>query len=105
MAAESEVEESINQRIQSLQRELEGKIEDEFNQILKSLDEHRRDGFRQNFSGGRNHYKGIRHGNSDRGEDQKKSFQSNKSNGRNRNGQFRRNYYSKGQIQIQGPHF
>lgn len=48
MTAESEVEESIAERIQRLQAELEGKLEGKFNKILKKIDEPRRDDSRQN---------------------------------------------------------
>ena len=46
------MEERINTRIQNLQLELEGKIDEKFNQILKRLDTPR-DDVSQNYSGGR----------------------------------------------------
>lgn len=49
MTPESEVEESIAERIQRLQTELEGKLEGKFNKILKKIDEPRRDDSRQNY--------------------------------------------------------
>ena len=48
ISVENDVEERINRRIQNLQSEIEGKIDETFNQILKRQDT-RRDDLRQNY--------------------------------------------------------
>ena len=77
---------------QNLQSELEGKIDEKFNQILKILDT-RKDDLRQNYSRGRNNFRGRWHETSKRGEYSKKYYP-------NRGGQigeYKREDYSKGQ--------
>ena len=48
ISVENDVEERINRRIQNLQSEIEGKIDETFNQILKRQDTPR-DDLRQNY--------------------------------------------------------
>ena len=63
ISVENDVEERINGRIQNLRSELEGKIDEKFNQILKKLDTPR-DDLRQNYSEGRKNFRGRWNGKS-----------------------------------------
>ncbi|XP_052719113.1 uncharacterized protein LOC128190909 [Crassostrea angulata] len=61
IAVEDEVEEKINKRIENLQTELKGKIDDKFNQILHKLDASKTD-TRQSYSRGSSHRGNINSG-------------------------------------------
>ena len=102
ISVENDVEERINTRIQNLQSELEGKIDEKFNQILKRQDTPR-DDLRQNYSRGRNNFRGRWNGKSERVEYSKKYYPNNKSNRRGQNGEYKREDYSKGQYKSGEP--
>lgn len=101
---EDEVEEKINKRIENLQTELEGKIDDKFNQILQKLDASKTD-TRQSYSRGSSN---RGNGNSWRGEYARRNFQNNNSY---RGNQYRRPFNPRGRgmnwssVQKQDPNY
>lgn len=104
IAVEDEVEEKINKRIENLQTELEGKIDDKFNQILQKLDASKTD-TRQSYSRGSSN---RGNGNSGRGEYGRRNFQNNNSY---RGNQYRRPFNPRGRgmnrssVQNQDPNY
>lgn len=104
IAVEDEVEEKINKRIENLQTELEGKIDDKFNQILQKLDASKTD-TRQSYSRGSSN---RGNGNSGRGEYARRNFQNNNSY---RGNQYRRPFNPRGRgmnrssVQNQDPNY
>lgn len=88
IAVEDEVEEKINKRIENLQTELEGKIDDKFNQILQKLDASKTD-TRQSYSRGSS---SRGNGNSGRGEYGRRNFHNNSYRGN----QYRRPFNPRG---------
>ncbi|XP_062602869.1 zinc finger CCHC domain-containing protein 18-like [Saccostrea cucullata] len=105
ISVESEAEERINKKIQNLQTELEGKIEDKFSQILMKLDAPKVDS-RQDYSRGRGSFRGRQSTNRGRGEyfkgNSHSSDSSRGSRGNLQRGQYRGYGKPKGQYHSSG---